>query len=262
MKAPERKKKEAAFLESILAQPLDDVHRLVYADWLEEQQDDPSRAELVRLAVRLGNMETGDPEASNVEARCRELQEKVDPRWAATILAPSQVHRLRRLTETSFGPIDELYSKKLYTSRCLHPPATRKAVLSAEKKLGFPLPPLLGLVYTCLGNGGGLLSLMGLRGGQTGFDDIGFHNKDIVAGYQGCVIFGRWQPDGDDRAPWPVGLVPIYDGLGCGMVDYVDCTTPVGAIWRSDSGDLSRRLESLEEYLVGRVNFWLPASVR
>jgi uncharacterized protein (TIGR02996 family) len=255
MKATDRTRKEAAFLESILAGPLESVHSLVYADWLEDQGD--PRAEFVRLAAGSGDGDLAGPAQEELASRLRELRASCDPWWAESILAPSQLRALHRLTELRFGPLAEVYHKKLYYSRCLHPPATRKAVRAAERRLGFPLPPLLGLVYTFLGNGGGLLSALGLPGGQTGFDDIGFKNKNIVAAYEGCVAYGRWLSD-DERAPWPAGLVPLYDGLGCGMVDYVDCTSPEGPIWRSDSGYLGRRLDSLAEYFRDRLGFWSP----
>ncbi|MBY0230983.1 MAG: TIGR02996 domain-containing protein, partial [Gemmataceae bacterium] len=40
-----------AFLEAILADPHDDAHRLVYADWLEENGDE-ARARFIRLQCR------------------------------------------------------------------------------------------------------------------------------------------------------------------------------------------------------------------
>src|SRR4051794_3242117 len=94
-----KRKTDESFLDSILADPLEDIHRLVYADWLEEHGD--PRGEFVRLAVGLGE---GD-----AEARCREMQPRFDPWWAVTVLAPSQVRRLRRLAESRFGPLDALY---------------------------------------------------------------------------------------------------------------------------------------------------------
>jgi uncharacterized protein (TIGR02996 family) len=254
MRASERARKNAAFLDSVLANPLEDVHRLVYADWLDEQ-DDP-RAAFVRLAVALGDLDAGDPGLAASATTCRELQAQCDPWWAVRVMAPSQVRRLRRLAESRFGPLDALYTKTLYDSRCLHRPTTRKAVRAAERNLGFALPPLLGLVWTCIGNGGLLLSLLGLRGGQTGFQDIGFKHRDVVAGYHACVAYGKWRPEDDGFDPWPKGLVPIYDGAGCGMVDYVDCTTPEGVVLRADSGHLARTHDSLEAYFHETLTFW------
>jgi uncharacterized protein (TIGR02996 family) len=49
-----------AFLHDIKANPDDDVPRLVYADWLEEQGD-PARAEFIRLQCRLARTDLEDP---------------------------------------------------------------------------------------------------------------------------------------------------------------------------------------------------------
>ncbi len=40
------------FLQAIIANPAEDVHRLVYADWLDENGD-PARAEVIRVQVEL-----------------------------------------------------------------------------------------------------------------------------------------------------------------------------------------------------------------
>jgi uncharacterized protein (TIGR02996 family) len=261
MKKPTQSKKtEAAFLEAMLSSPLDAIHQRVYADWLDDHAD-ARRAEFVRLAVRRGEPDLGEEEGAALDARLAELKAapSCDPWWAAKILAPSQLRGLLRLTEARFGPLAELYDKKLYRSRCLHPPTTRKEVLAAERRLKFPLPPLLGLVYACLGNGGLIISALGLRGGQTGFNDVGFEDRDAVTGYEGCVAYGKWVPGTENEfEPWPQGLVPLYDDLGCGMVDYVDCTDPAGPIWRGDSGHYSKWLDSLEAYFRDRLNFWRP----
>ncbi len=246
---------EEAFLASIRANPEDETNLLVYADWLEEQGD--PRGEFVRLAAALGNIAADDPYLPTLQGRISALQQHLDARWAATVAVPGQLRRLRRRIESRFGPVPDLYNRTLYESRFLYPVATEKAVNAAERKLGFALPPLLRAVYTHIGNGGLLLCLIGVRGGQTGFDDIGYSNKDIVAGYQGDRILGLGY---EDPKPWPEGLIPIYDGLGCGRVDHLDCTTPHGAVWQTDSGTLHKRLDSLEEYLHESVNKWSPES--
>lgn len=46
----------AALLAAILADPADDTARLVYADWLEEN-DQPERAEFIRVQVELARLE-------------------------------------------------------------------------------------------------------------------------------------------------------------------------------------------------------------
>jgi hypothetical protein len=51
----------------------------------------------------------------------------------------------------------------------LYPPAPASVIESAEKALGFPLPPLLREIYVSLANGGfgPAYGLVGLRGGYT-----------------------------------------------------------------------------------------------
>jgi hypothetical protein len=99
-------------------------------------------------------------------------------------------------------------------------------------------------VYTQIGNGGWCLRLLGVEGGQTGFEDW-FRRKGPVAARRAVV---RWWPrcSGD---PWPERLVPIFDGSGCGIHEHVDCGTPEGRTWRTDSGYLIERPSGLWDYL-------------
>jgi hypothetical protein len=127
--------------------------------------------------------------------------------------------------------------------RILCPPVTYDVVLEAEQRLGFSLPPLLRAVYTQIGNGGLCLNLLGLEGGQTGGDDI-FPGLSVVEIYH---VLESWRQDGK-ISYLPPQLLPVNDDLGCGMVDYVDCRTPIGQIWRSDSGSLSMRQPTLLNY--------------
>jgi hypothetical protein len=132
--------------------------------------------------------------------------------------------------------------------RLLYPPAAGSAVAAAEKELGLALPPLLRAVYTWVGNGGWCLRLMGVPGGQTGFEDW-FRGKGLAAARRLMI---RWWPkfSGD---PWPATLVPIFDGSGCGMIEHVDCSTPEGRVWRTDSGYLTELYPSLWDYLRAAV---------
>jgi uncharacterized protein (TIGR02996 family) len=54
---------ETAFIQSILADPDDDAHRLVFADWLEDNGQ-PERAAFIRAQVRLATMAEDDPDRS------------------------------------------------------------------------------------------------------------------------------------------------------------------------------------------------------
>jgi uncharacterized protein (TIGR02996 family) len=51
---------ERGFLAKITAEPDDDTHRLVYADWLEENGR-PERAEFIRLQVAIDRLEADEP---------------------------------------------------------------------------------------------------------------------------------------------------------------------------------------------------------
>ena len=51
---------EIGFLQAILEEPDDDTHRLVYADWLEEQ-DDTGRAEFIRMQCARSRLPQEDP---------------------------------------------------------------------------------------------------------------------------------------------------------------------------------------------------------
>jgi uncharacterized protein (TIGR02996 family) len=74
-----------AFLRDILDAPEDDVPRLVYADWLEEQGD-AERAEFIRVQIELARPGPVAARAA-LERRERELLEAHGDEWAAP-LAP------------------------------------------------------------------------------------------------------------------------------------------------------------------------------
>jgi hypothetical protein len=133
--------------------------------------------------------------------------------------------------------------------RVLCPPVSDEEVNEAEAALGFALPPLLRAVYKRIGNGGLCLRLLGLEGGQTGGDDL-FPGMSVVEIYQELE---RWRRDGN-VAYLPPRLLPVNDDLGCGMVDYVDCRTPEGKIWRTDSGTLLERQPTLMAYFLEAIN--------
>src|SRR5687768_13842732 len=60
--------------------PDDDQARLVYADWLEEQGDQP-QAEFIRLQLRRAALWEGHPDADALSQRERELLEAHRDRW-------------------------------------------------------------------------------------------------------------------------------------------------------------------------------------
>jgi uncharacterized protein (TIGR02996 family) len=63
---------EAAFLQSILEAPEDDTPRLVFADWLDEQNQ-AARAEFIRVQVKRTKTDEDDPEQDSLACRERDL---------------------------------------------------------------------------------------------------------------------------------------------------------------------------------------------
>src|ERR1700730_3275777 len=71
----------AALLEAIQREPDDDMLRLVYADWLEEN-DDPERAEVIRLQIAAERHPSGSPEHTRLTDRAVELLSRNGWEWA------------------------------------------------------------------------------------------------------------------------------------------------------------------------------------
>ncbi len=74
-----------AFLEDIVAHPDDDAPRLVYADWLEDQ-DDPAgraRADFIRVQYALAELPPGDLRRVPLEQRQRDLLLAHEAEWTA-----------------------------------------------------------------------------------------------------------------------------------------------------------------------------------
>ncbi len=76
-----------AFEQAIREEPDEPVHRLAYADWLQDA-DDPvqtARGEFIRLQCDLDQMSPDDPRREQVQTRERELREQFGRIWAAPI---------------------------------------------------------------------------------------------------------------------------------------------------------------------------------
>ena len=217
---------------------------------------DDEQRERVRRALR----------RSGAAADRREWFILMDGRTEETLmndtLLEAQVTDLRNLLVARVGDPEELYplvfdgdsvldmaeadedEGDVPLPRVLCPPVSEETVHAAEERLGFFFPPLLRDVYTRIGNGGLCLGLLGLEGGQTGGEDL-FPGMSVIEIYQ---TIQNWRREGN-IAYLPPRLLPINDALGCGMVDYVDCRTDEGKIWRTDSGSLSERQPTLYQYL-------------
>ncbi len=70
---------EQGFLDAIRAAPADEVNRLVYADWLEEQGD--PRARYLRMELELARMDEDDPRYAAREAELQLCRVPLEPLW-------------------------------------------------------------------------------------------------------------------------------------------------------------------------------------
>jgi hypothetical protein len=95
-------------------------------------------------------------------------------------------------------------------------PGDSVEIANDEKRLGFPLPPLMKRIYVEIGNGGfgPGYGLIGLTNGVP--DDSGNTAPDIYGQLRGA--------DRDDpNWRWPQALLPICH-WGCAILSCVDCT--------------------------------------
>jgi uncharacterized protein (TIGR02996 family) len=91
---------EEAFLDAILAEPDNDVPRLIFADWLEEHGD--QRSEFIRVQCQLARLREDDPRRPALEAREQELLGAYQGEWLGPLAGGSMRLRFRR------GFVDEV----------------------------------------------------------------------------------------------------------------------------------------------------------
>lgn len=72
---------EAGLLDAIVREPDDDLHRLVYADWLEEQGHD-ARAEFIRVQLERARPDTEESRLKALIRREKALLAQNGRRWA------------------------------------------------------------------------------------------------------------------------------------------------------------------------------------
>lgn len=70
---------EHAFLAALAANPGDDVTRLVYADWLEENSD--ARGAYLRAEQELATLDENDPRFVALDLQVREQFRAFDGEW-------------------------------------------------------------------------------------------------------------------------------------------------------------------------------------
>jgi hypothetical protein len=158
--------------------------------------------------------------------------------------------QLQTRLERKYGSLSTLRRERDDGVPRLFPVATARAVSDAEAGLGFDLPPLLKAIYRRIGNGGSALGLIGVRGGSPGF--LLYPGLDLVAVYRrNCREtldhFG---------VPWPERVVPIYDGLGCGVVRCVDCSTPAGQVLIWDYARVDFDAPAEQQVRMGLTQEW------
>lgn len=74
------------FIQTIIASPDDDIPRLVYADWLDEQAD--PRGEFIRIQCELAKMPEADPRRWDMELRQGRLMRWYGWQWWYEPFAP------------------------------------------------------------------------------------------------------------------------------------------------------------------------------
>jgi len=74
---------ELDFLREIEQSPIDDMPRLIYADWLEEHGDE--RADYLRLECELHRLKQLTPQFIEVSESLRAMREGFDPQWLVAV---------------------------------------------------------------------------------------------------------------------------------------------------------------------------------
>jgi hypothetical protein len=148
------------------------------------------------------------------------LDAAAERRYGGPIVEDPLIQRLRARARELNRATDSVDVVRAQFYPCL----SERDILTAERLLGFPLPPTVRRIYTAIGNGGfgPAYGLLGLLGGATDEDEL-----DAVHLY----LQHRRPDDHDPHWCWPDRLLPIGH-LGCAMSMCVDCTDAEGRlIW-------------------------------
>src|SRR4051812_2376374 len=86
---------DEAFLSSIVAEPNEDAHPLVYADWLEERED-PEQAEFIRGQIALSRTPIGTPGRLGLAFRVRQLLDEYQEEWLGPLAGIAEEWTFRR----------------------------------------------------------------------------------------------------------------------------------------------------------------------
>jgi uncharacterized protein (TIGR02996 family) len=93
---------EAALLNAIRAHPDEDTPRLVYADWLQEN-DRPERAEFIRLQCAIARLPDSAPEKAEKQTRVNVLLEEHEEEWFDTLRSDFEGCEIERGFVTDLG---------------------------------------------------------------------------------------------------------------------------------------------------------------
>lgn len=86
---------DRGFLEAIQEFPDDDLHRLAWADWLEERGQD-ARATFIRHQLRLARLADDDPARAELEDEAEDLLAAHEPEWAGMLGMVAEEWQWRR----------------------------------------------------------------------------------------------------------------------------------------------------------------------
>jgi uncharacterized protein (TIGR02996 family) len=89
---------ERAFLQAIREEPDEDAHRLIYADWLEEQGGSArtERAAFIRAQTRLASLPEDDPHRDALEDEAADLLADHEDEWTQPLRGIAQEWRFSR----------------------------------------------------------------------------------------------------------------------------------------------------------------------
>jgi hypothetical protein len=154
------------------------------------------------------------------------------------------------------------------------PPASERQVRTSERRLHFPLPPLLRTLYERFANGGfgPAYGLRGVIGGYAPWETILDRYRAKTTGGKVQLLELKALADWESNAQafwefpwtqWPAQLVPICN-WGCGSELCLDCTRPSAQVFmvspspQDDHLIITRTASSLEAWL----EQWLEAHSR
>ena len=155
------------FLQALLAEPDDDTLRLAMADWLDEN-DQPERAEFIRVQIELARGVSDRAHLRELELRQRDLLIAHDKEWVAPLARvlqckpgqwggwvfrrgfaeyfnlPARVINKRGGELAKLTPVRELFLRfhapRRISSPCVRSRGSRRSRTSIWRACGFPRP--------------------------------------------------------------------------------------------------------------------------